>query len=73
MYTPDWPLNGHEHREYTQDEISKTVVYLRSNFRMTPEDRLFLATMLEQLQNRILQLRTENDKLVALCKSQSNG
>lgn len=73
MYTPGWPLTGYEHTEYTEEDVGKVIEYLRSNYRMQFEDRMYLATMLEQLQKRILELTTERDKLEAACRKAQNG
>jgi len=73
MYTPQWPLTGYEHTEYTEEDVAKVIEYLRSNYRMQFEDRMYLATMLEQLQKRILELTTERDKWEAACIKAQNG
>lgn len=73
MHKPGWPITGFEHRDYTEQEIIEVTKHLRNNFRLTPEDKGYLATMIEQLTHRVLQLKARCDILEAECKAKRNG
>jgi len=73
MYTPQWPLTGYEHTDYSPEDIAKVVVYLRENWKMGFADRMYLATMLEQLGQKLLTLQSEKSVLEETCRKLQNG